>query len=61
MIKVNIAQEIFIQRTQERRHIGFPPSRLLQQNHSPANGATGEVLQIECGKNLALVLCKKAL
>ena len=60
VIEVHIRQEVFIQRTEKRRHIGFVPSRILQQNHGSCNGAAGEVVEIDCGNILALALCKKA-
>ncbi len=61
MIEVHIRQKIFIQRTEKRRHIGFLPSRVLQQNHGSCNSATGEVVKINGGNILALALREKAL
>ena len=61
MVEVHIRQKILVQRAEKRRHIGFLPSRFLQQNHGSCNGAAGEVVEIDCGNILALALCEEAL
>jgi len=61
VIEVYIRQEILIERAEKRRHIGFLPSRIFQQNHCPGNGAAGEVVEINSGNILALALREEAL
>ena len=61
VLEVHIGQEIFIQRTEKRRHIRLIPSPVLQQNHSASNGASGEVMEIDGGNILALALREEAL
>jgi hypothetical protein len=61
VIKVYIRQEILIQRTEKRMHIGFLPSRVFQQNHCASNGAAGEVVEINSGNILAIALREEAL
>ncbi len=61
VIEVYIRQEILVQRTEKRGHIGFLPSRVLQQNHGSGDSAIGEVVEIDCGNILTLALRKEAL
>ncbi len=60
MVEVHIRQEVLIKRTEKRRHIGFLPSRVFEQNHGSSNGAAGEVVEIDCSNILALALREKA-
>ena len=60
MVEVHIGQEILIERAEKRRHIGFLPSSVLQQNDGSSNGATGEVVEIDCGNILTLALSEEA-
>ena len=61
MIEVHIWQKILVQRTEERRHIGFLPSRIFEQNHGASHGAIREIVEINCGNIPALALREKPL
>ena len=61
MIEVHIRQKILVQRTENRRHIGFFPSRVFQQNHRPGHSAISQIVEINSCNILALALGKKAL
>jgi hypothetical protein len=61
VIEVHIRQEILIERTEEGRHIGFLPARVLQQDHGASHGAIREIVEINCGDILALALREESL
>ena len=60
MVEVHIRQKILVQRAKKCRHIGFLPSRVLQQNHGSGNIAAGKVVEIDGGNILALALREEA-
>ena len=60
VIKVHIRQKILVERTEKRRHIGFLPSRVLEQNNCSCYRAIGEVVEIHGGNIPAFALCEEA-
>jgi hypothetical protein len=47
VVEVHIGEEVFIERAEETGHIGFVPTRIFQQDHSPGHGSVREVVQID--------------